>query len=175
MSSQKTHSSQRVGVGRIYYLWQGRNTWNLSQSSLSEQQNFKPIHAYSWRGLGNKQSPSFSWMKSQGLEKVNIIIPQVPVCLVVEHFRLIFTANQNWESLTNDQILGFSPWVEKILWRREWQPTPVFLPGEFHGLLLVGYKPRGITESDTTEQLTGSKRLFLLLQILLPDSSCLFP
>ena len=25
---------------------------------------------------------------------------------------------------------GFSPWVRKILWRREWQPTPVFLPGE---------------------------------------------
>ena len=25
---------------------------------------------------------------------------------------------------------GFSPWVGKISWRREWQPTPVFLPGE---------------------------------------------
>ena len=25
---------------------------------------------------------------------------------------------------------GFDPWVRKILWRREWQPTPVFLPGE---------------------------------------------
>ena len=28
---------------------------------------------------------------------------------------------------------GFSPWVGKILWRREWQPTSVFLPGESHG------------------------------------------
>ena len=28
---------------------------------------------------------------------------------------------------------GFNPWVGKISWRREWQPTPVFLPGEFHG------------------------------------------
>ena len=27
---------------------------------------------------------------------------------------------------------GFDPWVVKILWRREWLPTPVFLPGEFH-------------------------------------------
>jgi len=27
---------------------------------------------------------------------------------------------------------GFNPWVRKILWRREWQPTPVFLPGESH-------------------------------------------
>jgi len=24
-------------------------------------------------------------------------------------------------------------WVRKIPWRRKWQPTPVFLPGEFHG------------------------------------------
>ena len=25
------------------------------------------------------------------------------------------------------------PWVRKIPWRRKWQPTPVFLPGKFHG------------------------------------------
>ena len=36
--------------------------------------------------------------------------------------------------------LGLDPWVGKILWRREWQPTAVFLPGEFHGKgILVGY------------------------------------
>ena len=29
---------------------------------------------------------------------------------------------------------SFDPWVGKIPWRREWQPTPVFLPGKFHGL-----------------------------------------
>ena len=27
---------------------------------------------------------------------------------------------------------GFDPWVEKIPWRRAWQPTSVFFPGEFH-------------------------------------------
>ena len=27
----------------------------------------------------------------------------------------------------------FDPSVRKILWRRKWQPTPVFLPGEFQG------------------------------------------
>jgi len=38
--------------------------------------------------------------------------------------------------------LGFNPWVEKISWRRAWQPTPAFLPGESHGLRsLVGYRP----------------------------------
>ena len=39
-------------------------------------------------------------------------------------------------------------------WRRKWQPTPVLLPGKFHGLRsLVGYSPWGRKESDTTEQL----------------------
>ena len=28
---------------------------------------------------------------------------------------------------------GFHPWVGKILWRGEWQPSPVFLPGESYG------------------------------------------
>ena len=28
---------------------------------------------------------------------------------------------------------GFNPWVGKAPWRRAWQPTPVFLPGESHG------------------------------------------
>ena len=28
---------------------------------------------------------------------------------------------------------GFKPWVRKIPWRMAWQPTPVFLPGQFHG------------------------------------------
>jgi len=31
------------------------------------------------------------------------------------------------------QETGFDLWVGKIPWRRGWQPTPVFLPGEFHG------------------------------------------
>ena len=28
---------------------------------------------------------------------------------------------------------GFDPWVRRIPWRRQWLPTPVFLPGESHG------------------------------------------
>ena len=47
---------------------------------------------------------------------------------------------------------GFDPWVWKISWRREWQPTTVFLPGESHGQrILEGCSPRGRKESDTTE------------------------
>ena len=37
-------------------------------------------------------------------------------------------------------------------WRRKWQPTPVFLPGESQGQgSLVGFRLWGHTESDTTE------------------------
>ena len=42
-------------------------------------------------------------------------------------------------------------------WRRKWQPTPVFLPGESQGRgSLVGWRLWGRTESDTTEQLSSS-------------------
>ena len=45
----------------------------------------------------------------------------------------------------------------EILWRREWQPTPAFLSGEFHGQRgLAGYSPWSPEELDTTERLTLS-------------------
>ena len=51
----------------------------------------------------------------------------------------------------------FNPWVRKILWRRNWQPTPVFLPGKSHGQRrLVNYSPWGCKESDMTKRLHNS-------------------
>ena len=51
----------------------------------------------------------------------------------------------------------FSLWVGKIPWRRKWQPTSVFLPGESHEQrTVVGYSPWGHRESDMTDQLTFS-------------------
>ena len=48
--------------------------------------------------------------------------------------------------------VGFDTWVGKIPWRREWQATPVFLPGPSHGQRsLEGYSPQGCKESDKTE------------------------
>ena len=41
-----------------------------------------------------------------------------------------------------------------LIWRRQWQPTPILLPGKSHGRRsLVGYSSWGCKESDTTEQL----------------------
>ena len=48
---------------------------------------------------------------------------------------------------------GSIPGSGRFPWRRKWQPTPVFLPGESHGRRNpVGYSPRGCKESDTTER-----------------------
>ena len=59
------------------------------------------------------------------------------------------------ESTCNAEDLGsipLDPWVRKIPWRRERLNTPVFWPGEFHGL----YSPCSHKESDTTERLSLS-------------------
>ena len=48
--------------------------------------------------------------------------------------------------------VGSVPASRKMPWRRKWQPTPVFLPGESHGQRsLVGYSPWGLKELETTE------------------------
>ena len=60
------------------------------------------------------------------------------------------SGSDNKESICNEgdlvQSLGWESW------RREWQPTPVFLPGKSQAQRrLVGYSPWGRKELDTTE------------------------
>ena len=62
--------------------------------------------------------------------------------------------DQMVKNLPAMQETGFNPSVGKIPWRREWLPTAVFLPGEFHGQRsLAGHSPRGCK---ATEQLALS-------------------
>ena len=54
-------------------------------------------------------------------------------------------------------------------WRKKWQPTPVFLPGESQGRgILVGCHLRGHTESDTTE-VTQQQQTTLIEMVNLED------
>ena len=54
------------------------------------------------------------------------------------------------ESACNVEELGLIPRLGRS-WRREWLPTPIFLPGKSHGQRsLMGYSPWGHQESDTT-------------------------
>ena len=60
-----------------------------------------------------------------------------------------FSGGSDGKNLPAVQETQVQPQVRKILWRREWQPTPIFLPGEFHGQRsLKGYS-LGATKSQT--------------------------
>ena len=59
---------------------------------------------------------------------------------------------KNLLAMRETQETQFHPWVRKIPWRRKWQPSPVFLPGESKGQKsLADYSPCGCKESDTIE------------------------
>jgi len=56
---------------------------------------------------------------------------------------------------------GFNSWVRKIPWSKEWQPTPIFLPGKFHEQRsLSGYSPWAHKELNMTERLSVHTHTF---------------
>ena len=55
---------------------------------------------------------------------------------------LVAQTVKNLPAMQKTQVLSLG---QKFPWRRKWLPTPVFLPGEFHGQrILAGYSPRGL-------------------------------
>ena len=76
------------------------------------------------------------------------------------------------ESACNVGGLGSTPGWGRFPWRRKWQPTPVFLPGESHAQRsLAGSSPWGHRDSDTTEQLR--KKIAVSLNIGKLSLKCL--
>ena len=59
---------------------------------------------------------------------------------------------------------GFNPWVGKIPWRRAWQPTLVFLPGESARTEEPGGLLHAVAELDMTERLSTALMGFILLK-----------
>ena len=73
------------------------------------------------------------------------------------------------ESACNAGDVSSIPGLGRSRWRREWQPTPIFLPGEFHGhRRLACYSLWGRKESDATKQLTHTFFLAIPCGILVP-------
>ena len=92
-------------------------------------------------------------------EKFWLITPVLRECLLPDGSSLVAQMVKNLPAVQETWV---HPWVRKIPWRRQWQLTPVFLPGKSHGQWsLVGYRPWGHT--DTTEWLTLSLFFHLLL------------
>ena len=73
-------------------------------------------------------------------------------CVVISFCPQHLSGSSGRESAGQCRRCGFDPWVKKIPWRREWQPTPIFLPGRSgrsHGQRsLEGYSPWGHKESE---------------------------
>ena len=68
------------------------------------------------------------------------------------------------ESACQCKTRKFNQWIGMIPRRRAWQPTPVFLPGEFHGQSsLESYSPWALKESGTTEWLILYFQTILML------------
>ena len=71
--------------------------------------------------------------------------------------RSIASTDNQWARAFMDRRRGLHAEIAVIhleIWRRQWQPTPILLPGKSHGQRsLVGCSPWGRKESDTTEHL----------------------
>ena len=94
---------------------------------------FLLVHSLSFRHL-SVVDDCVCW-NSQSTQVINLFL----------HYCHLFRSLQTY----NGSVLMS---VIQKMWRRKWQPTPVFLPGESQGWeSLVGCHPRGRTESDTTE------------------------
>ena len=67
----------------------------------------------------------------------------------------------------------FNPWVRKSPWRKNWQPTPVFLPGKSHGQrYLAGYSPWGCKRIGHGLATKQQSSILLYFYILLVTQFC---
>ena len=75
-----------------------------------------------------------------------------PHYFLVEQIQGLSGGSAGKESASIAGDLGSKPWIGKIPWRRAWQPTPVFLPGESLWTEEPGgVQSGGCKELDTTE------------------------
>ena len=96
------------------------------------------------------------------------VLPLFPSCPISRYDafqNLLMAIRKNPLSLISSLNTSFTIFP----WRRKWQPTPVFLPGESHAKRSpVGYSPQSHKELDLTEQLTLSHFHHLTLRTNFP-------
>ena len=87
----------------------------------------------------------------QGPDSAYLQVPVQKMPSVKENYGLPLGLSSKESSCKAGAVRDRS-WVGKIPWKREWQPTQAFLPGESHGhRSLEGDSPRSHKELDTTE------------------------
>ena len=133
-----------------------KTTWQKSAKSCSESIKMAfpehPVAEKSILSSTDQVSPNTikNWLQHYTLQSTLL---QVDTLLTLETW--VCLPSHVWlysaemvKNLSAVQETGFNPWVEKIPWRRAWQPTPIFLPGEFPW-----------TEEPDGLQSTGSQRV----------------
>ena len=113
--------------------------------------------------------PRFGYFSFFGESYINWIV--FIYCTVEASQAVLAVKNPPWSELTRPNAGDlrehrFNPWVRKIPWRRAWQPTPAFLPGESHEhRSLAGYSLQSQTGLNRLS--TAQHTTLLPYQILL--------
>ena len=95
-----------------------------------------------WQATVHRAAKHWTWLKRLSMHT-----------RIYTHMHQGFPGASDGREFAYNARPGFYPWVGKTPWRREWQPTPVFLLGEFHGQRsLESYSPWRCQESDTCSQ-----------------------
>ena len=121
----KIKGRRRRGRQRTKWLDGITDSMDMSLSKLQEMVKDREV----WRAIVHGVTKSWAWLSDW--------------------------TTDGKESAWSCERPGFNPWIRKMPWKRKWQPTSVFLPGELHGQKsLAGYSPWACKESDTNEWLT---------------------
>ena len=112
--------------GKVTHLRKWMN-WNLN-SALTRFSTIFCLYSQ------NMYLPTFPqphcYHLGQPLSHLSSLFPGLPDYIPSPH---LFPVVQMVRIYLQCRRPRFDPWVEKILWRREWQSTPLFLPEESHG------------------------------------------
>ena len=145
----------------IYGVAQSRARLKRLSSSSSSIPLYTPVFEFPSH-LGYYRAPSrvpcamqqvlllsYLFYTQQHISRASWVVLVVKNCLQCRHKRC-----------------GFNTWAGKVPWRRAWQPTPVFLPGESHGQRsLMGYSPQSCKESDITETTSHACGVYMSIPI----------
>ena len=151
-TTELPHFGMRLAICMLHYSGIGFGPSSPSWAFLTK--------GISWEGayLCTDKSIAVFWSRGarlwRGSEIVPPGLPQLLRSVLREH-----SSNQfKWRSPHSlvahmvKNYLQFDPWVGKFPWRRKWIPTPVFLPGEFHGQRSLA-TVHGVAKLDMTEWL----------------------
>ena len=134
-------------------------TASLCCGGTSEERN--GFHTYSYSTCSQVKQEKHRRYESVDISRAKNLEPvgygRANVCVYMYLCVCVYTFMYNYRKQVASQVAqwertclqcrrhqryGFNSWVGKIPWRRAWQHTPVFLPGESHGQRsLAGYSP----------------------------------